>query len=185
MFSYYYGDYIINLNTFVELKEFPDYFINNKGIIVSCKGKYPIIMHPKTDKDGYLEIGLRKKINHKNKKIFRRMHRLVAVTFIPNPNNLPIINHKNGIKNDNKIDNLEWCDNSYNMKHSFKVLHRKPTYYGQKPINVYYYGVLIGSFRCILDCAKLLNCSSTNIGNIINGKNKHSKLLHGYTFELI
>lgn len=54
------------------------------------------------------------------------VHRLVAKTFIPNPENFPIVNHKNGIRDDNRICNLEWCTASYNMLHSLRELGRKP-----------------------------------------------------------
>ena len=64
---------------------------------------------------GYCEISLgRAKSGKKNR---QRVHRLVAEAFIPNLNNYPIINHKNEIKTDNRVENLEWCDYSYNLNY--------------------------------------------------------------------
>lgn len=95
------------------------YMISNKGNIISL-GK--ISSHSKvktlkayTDRDGYLRLPLRK--NNTKRKYY--VHRLVALAFIPNPENKPTINHKNGIKNDNRIENLEWATWSENNQHAY------------------------------------------------------------------
>ena len=59
--------------------------------------------------------------NGKGKTKLFRVHRLVAETFIPNPNNLPEVNHKDGDKLNNNVKNLEWCTNLENMRHSIET----------------------------------------------------------------
>lgn len=66
---------------------------------------------------GYRSYDLR----HKNKRYSRQAHRLVAEAFIPNPNNLPIVNHKDGNKLNNTIDNLEWMTAADNLNHAYKT----------------------------------------------------------------
>lgn len=74
---------------------------------------------PHHDKKGYLRIRLWR--SKTEKFVTHKMHRLVAQHFIDNPLNLPQINHKNGIKDDNRAENLEWCDNRYNQIHALKT----------------------------------------------------------------
>ena len=81
-------------------------FMTNTGAI----REKPLILCQKIDKYGYLVVGL----NKNGKKNFRAVHRLVALAFIPNTGNLPQINHKNEDKQDNRVENLEWCTVSYN-----------------------------------------------------------------------
>lgn len=69
------------------------------------------VLHPQ----GYYTVVLW--LNYKPK-LFK-IHRLIAQYFIPNPLNLPAINHKNGIKTDNRIGNLEWCTFQHNVRHMF------------------------------------------------------------------
>ena len=69
-------------------------------------------------KDKYYQIRI-------DKKLFL-LHRLIAIQFIPNPLNLPQVNHKNGIKWDNRIENLEWVTASQNIEHAYRNLGVKP-----------------------------------------------------------
>lgn len=70
---------------------------------------------PANHKQGYLKVDLVK--DSKPKRFF--IHRLVANSFIPNPENKPEVNHKNGIKTDNRVENLEWCTPSENSYHKY------------------------------------------------------------------
>lgn len=78
-------------------------------------GKY---LHSSKDKDGYLQIGLCKL--GKKKKV--KIHRLVAETFIPNPDNKPQVNHKDGDRGNPERHNLEWMTDEENKKHSRESL---------------------------------------------------------------
>ena len=67
---------------------------------------------------GYLRVGLKKG----KRQLSVKVHRLIAIAFIPNPLNKPQINHKNGIRIDNRIENLEWCSAKENTNHAINVL---------------------------------------------------------------
>lgn len=80
------------------------------------------ILKPCVNSVGYYIVVLYK--NKKKKNFY--LHKLIAEAFIPNPNNYPQINHIDGNKRNNDINNLEWCTQSYNMIHAFKIGLEKP-----------------------------------------------------------
>lgn len=91
------------------------------GMHYTIRHKKEHIMKTRKNRGGYEYVILRCK--NKNKTI--TIHRLVLMSFIENKHNHPYINHKNGIKTDNNIDNLEWCTAKENVQHAIKLGLRK------------------------------------------------------------
>lgn len=87
------------------------YKVSNLGNVMSLRHKKTFIMKPFIQRKGYLQVYLRN--NNKSRNYFL-VHRLVAQAFLPNPNNLPQVNHIDEDKTNNRVDNLEWCTNYYN-----------------------------------------------------------------------
>ena len=88
-----------------------DRYINNNSF---RKGK---ILKFSTNRRGYLKAHL--SLNNKVKTYL--VHRIVAISFIPNPDNLPEVNHKDEDKTNNSVDNLEWCNRSYNINYGTRM----------------------------------------------------------------
>ena len=113
-----------------EVTGFPKYLIDTNGNIYNKR-----TMKKLKDRDngrGYRAVCL---YNSEGKMVHKYVHRLVAETFIPNPNNLPEVNHIDENKANNSVDNLEWCDRKYNNN------------YGSKPRQNYLIGKFLGYFQ--------------------------------------
>lgn len=91
-----------------DIKDYPNYQVSNLGKVKNTKTNK--ILKPFSPIGEYLKVSLSK--NGKAKHYF--IHRLVAETFIPNPNNYPCVNHKDENPSNNCVSNLEWCSYQYN-----------------------------------------------------------------------
>lgn len=99
-----------------------NYEVSNLGRVKSLPRNGTIkkerIIKNNVKKSGYVDIMLSKN----NKRIYTHLHRVVAKAFIPNPENKPQVNHKDGNKQNNTVENLEWATASENLKHKYAVL---------------------------------------------------------------
>lgn len=117
----------MNEEMWKEIEGYPNYMINNLGKVLSkgrtvlrsdgfIQTREPLILKSRYNRTGYLSVVL---INNGNKKS-KSIHRLVCQAFLFNPGNKPMTNHKNGIKADNYVENLEWVTAKENVHHAVK-----------------------------------------------------------------
>jgi hypothetical protein len=176
---------------YTDIVGFDNYAIDESGNVLSksrqiidTKGHvYMIcerILKPTVNKkSGYVFVGLRKD----NKTYNLYVHRLVAETFIPNPNNYPTVNHKDGNKQNNSVENLEWCSYSDNNQHAYDTgLHKRGSaHYLSKlteddviRIKSMYF---VDNVSIPEICKQFQNVVRATIYDIINGESwKHIKL---------
>ncbi len=129
------------------------------------------ILKPYDNGKDYLRVELFKEGKGKTYLV----HQLVSQAFIPNPNNLPIINHKNEIKSDNRVSNLEWCDYSYNNTYNGKAKKagKKVAEKRKKPvISVDKESGLIMFWESTKEASMQLNISTGGICDCLKGRQK-------------
>ena len=154
-----------------EIKEYPCYLISNKGQVKSLKFGKEKILKGGIDTRGYRMVPLRNKEGRKNMLV----HRLVAKAFLSLNIDKPFVNHVNGIKTDNRLENLEWCTQKENVRHSWDnnlcssksgVLNGRAILTEKDVIEI---KAIVGSNRA--EIARKYNVSWSCINSILNGKN--------------
>lgn len=166
------------------------YKISNEGDVMSFVLSKSGKILKQNDVKGYRRVVL---CNGDTQKQWA-VHRLVALAFIENPENKPHINHKNGVRNDNRLENIEWCTISENAIHSFRVLGHTNPLKGKfgKDHPTHGKGVLVHparrvkcdtldmEFDTIGEAQRILGVN--NISVVCSGKFKHTR---GLTFRYL
>ena len=147
--------------------------VSNKGNVVSCKRGVCSPLKVSHNTSGYQTVGAGSGLNNK-----QYVHRMVAETWLDNPNHYKEINHVNGDKDDNRVNNLEWATRSQNLSHAYRTGLRKG-YAKGTPIRIVETGE---TFESIAECARQIGGSPANISNCLAGRQSTHR---GYHFEYV
>lgn len=152
------------------------YFVDKPHII--RKGK---ILRLRRQRNGYLKIGLLKGGIQK----WYNVHRIVADAFIPNPDNLPYVNHKDENKANNIASNLEWCTPSYNIHFgdAIKKLSKAKTNHpamSKAVVQIDMYGDIVAEYLSANEAARMTGIKQGTISSCCIGKTKST---HGYVWK--
>lgn len=156
------------------------YYVSNLGRAKSMyryngKIKDKMILKPKVDNRGYVNLTLM--VNHKKRSY--RLHRLVALLFIPNTLNKPQINHKDGNKLNNCINNLEWVTAKENVAHAFRTGLTK----SERAVIKLKDGVEIARYKSLAQASRENGISSSNLCALLTGAKPYMKTLGGYEWK--
>lgn len=160
------------------------YEISNMGNVRSIRNNK--VLKPNTDKYGYFYVIF--SVNQKRKTL--KVHRLVAETFIENPENKPTVDHKNTDKKDNHVENLKWATNLEQSRNpiTYRKLHERglekipmliaasiKRNYGRKQVRIRYQNGTVVVTKSLKDAALKVKRSQSRVSQILNGKRKQNK----------
>ena len=143
--------------------------VSNKGNVVSCKRGAGCPLKVSRSNSGYQTVS----VGHASSQF---VHRLVAETWLDNPNHYEQVNHINGDKDDNRVENLEWVTPSQNMRHAFRTGLNKAE---GIPIRIVETDEV---FESISECARQIGCTKQNIWDCLAKKRSTRR---GYHFEYV
>ena len=154
-----------------EIKDYEQYLISIDGEVFRFGRSLKIT--PPTKNYKYYTIGLCK--NSKQDRFL--LHRLIAEAYIPNPKGFKTVNHINGNKLDNRLENLEWCSQSYNIQHAYDIGIKKANhatqYKNYKPIvQMDMDGNVIREWHSLNSAARELKISKGSLSACLYGKRK-------------
>ena len=142
--------------------------VSNKGNVVSCKRGAGYPLKVSYSNRGYQMVAA----GHNG--LPQYIHRLVADTWIPNPNQHKEINHINGDKDDNRVENLEWVTHSQNVRHAYRTGLNETT-----PVRIVETGEV---FESQTECARRIGCHRSAISNCLAGRQSTCR---GYHLEYV
>jgi hypothetical protein len=150
--------------------EYKEYYVSDKGI-VRRRGRFLL---PSINKKGY-EVVYPSNRNKEGYKTSVLVHRLVAEAFIPNPENKPQVNHKDGNKRNNCADNLEWVTNLENHNHKLEKGLVPDTHIPKQVGKFDKDGNLLDTFDSIYSAAKSVGAEQYMVSRVVNGLRKTYK----------
>lgn len=154
---------------FVEVSSFGD--VRTLDRVVRTRLVKGRVLKQYLNRNGYLFV----QFSLNGKQVKKKVHRLVAQTFTPNPNNWPEVNHKDCNRTNNNIDNIEWCSRSYNQKYREKY----GVSFGHPLFAVNLNTMKVSRFSSQSEASRELKISQGNIGMVVRGKLNHAR---GYWF---
>lgn len=155
-----------------EMPKYPMYEVSDMGEVRNRETER--ILKPRIDKGGYCRVSIGKK------RVF--VHRLIAEAFVPNPGNLPCVNHKDESKTNNRADNLEWCTVGYN--NAYGLRQEACDFQRGKAVVAYKGGVQHRMYFSIAEAARDIGCNPSGIWQALHGRN-YTKTVKGFTWEYL